>query len=112
VAGVTPGEISVRQLKDRLDRGDEICIVDVREPHEWDICNLSKFGSTLIPMREVPAHAGDLPRDRDIVVLCRSGARSARVTDYLRQAGFDRAMNLQGGIRAWAQSIDTSMPVY
>jgi adenylyltransferase/sulfurtransferase len=111
-AGMSQGDITAQQLKDRLERGERILIVDVREPHEWDICNLSALGATLIPLRELPAHAGDLPRDRDIVVHCKLGGRSARAADYLRQAGFERVLNLQGGIRAWAQTIDADMPVY
>jgi len=103
-------ELSPLQLKERLDRGDALVLLDVREPHEWEICRID--GARLVPMRTVPEHAGTLPHDRDIVVHCRSGARSARVAEWLHAQGFERVYNLAGGILAWIDTVDPSQRKY
>jgi adenylyltransferase/sulfurtransferase len=106
-----PGmEITVEQLKARLDAGDSVHLLDVREPHETLICNLPN--STLIPMREIPRRLDELEHDRDIVVYCRSGARSLHVVGFLRRQGYDRAVNLRGGMLAWIDRIDPTQPKY
>lgn len=106
----TEWEISPEQLKTRLDRGDDIFILDVRNPEEYEISRLQ--GSTLIPLNELPERAAELDSARDIVVHCRSGARSARAVEFLRQAGFRKIKNLVGGINAWADDVDQTMAKY
>lgn len=105
-------EITPAELKERLDRGDALTIVDVREPHEWEIANLEPYGARLIPMREIEARLGELDRDAEIVLHCKTGGRSAIVLRQLREAGYTRLWNLKGGILAWADEIDPSLPTY
>jgi sulfur-carrier protein adenylyltransferase/sulfurtransferase len=102
-------EITPRELKSRLDRGDDIFILDVREPHEYQICNL---GGRLIPLGELSRRAAELDSSREIVAHCRSGKRSAEAVEFLRQAGFRKIWNLKGGILAWADEVDPSVPKY
>jgi sulfur-carrier protein adenylyltransferase/sulfurtransferase len=104
--------ITPEELKQRLDAGDNITIIDVREPFEWDIANLGEFGARLIPLDQVLDRKGEIDRDADVVVYCRSGSRSAGVIRQLRGYGYDRLMNLKGGIKGWAEGIDPSMPTY
>jgi len=105
-------EITPAELKERLDRGDALTIVDVREPHEWEIANLEPYGARLIPMREIEARLGELDRDTEIVLHCKTGGRSAIVLRQLREAGYTRLWNLKGGILAWAEEVDPSLPKY
>ncbi len=107
VPSITPGE-----LKRRLDRGDDLLILDVREPEEWAISNLGGLGAVLIPMGQVLEHLDELDPTREIVVQCRSGGRSAAVIMELQQRGFGKLLNLEGGINRWALEIDPSLPVY
>ena len=103
-------EITVEVLEDKIDRRDPIVILDVRQPHEVDICRIPE--SILIPLDQLDDRMGELdPRD-EIIVYCRSGIRSARATKTLRKHGYLKASNLEGGILAWADRIDTSMPKY
>jgi rhodanese-related sulfurtransferase len=90
--------------------GKEHAVLDVREARELAICRLD--GALHIPMAEVSARAEELPRDRLLVVVCHHGARSQMVVDYLRDGGFGNAVNLDGGVDAWACDIDPSMPRY
>ncbi len=108
-AGGGPPEMQVEELKRRRDAGDGPQLLDVREPYEARICSL---GGLLIPLAELPARTGELDPSRELVVLCRSGVRSARAVDFLRQAGFGKARNLAGGILAWAERIDPRMARY
>jgi sulfur-carrier protein adenylyltransferase/sulfurtransferase len=108
-AEVTTSEIPVEELKRRLDRGDDLLILDVREPHEYQICNL---GGYLIPLGELPSRVHELDTSREIVAHCRSGVRSAKAVNFLRQAGFKKVHNLSGGILAWADRVDSTMPKY
>ena len=105
-------EIDPAELKARLDRGDRLTIIDVREPHEWDIANLEPLGARLIPMNEIPERIGEIDSSEEIVLQCRSGARSARVLEYMREHGFERLHNLRGGINAWSEEVDSSVPKY
>ncbi len=105
-------EIGAAELKERLDRGDPIALIDVREPFEWGIANLEGYGARLIPMDDVPARVDELDPGDEIVFICRSGARSMQVTEYLRQRGFARARNLRGGVLAWGEEVDPSFPRY
>ena len=102
--------ISVRDLADLQTAGMEHAVLDVREARELDVCGWE--GSLHIPMAEVSAHTDDLPTDQLLVVICHHGARSQMVVDFLRGAGFDNAVNLDGGIDAWACDVDQSMPRY
>ncbi len=105
-------EITPMQLKQRLDLGERITIIDVREVHEWQICNLEAYGSRLIPLGEFPSRISELSREEHIVLQCKMGGRSARAYETLKQAGFTRIRNLKGGILAWADTVDKSVPKY
>ena len=102
-------EISVEELKQRLDKKDDLFVLDVREPHEYQICNLNGY---LIPLNDLPKRVHELDPSKDMVVHCRSGGRSAKAVEFLRQAGFTKAKNLAGGILAWADRIDPKVPKY
>ncbi len=102
-------EIAPRELYQRLQRGEDIFILDVREPHEYQICNL---GGYLIPLGELPRRVHELDTARTIVAHCRSGKRSAEAVDFLRRVGFTRVWNLRGGILAWADEVDPTVPKY
>jgi molybdopterin/thiamine biosynthesis adenylyltransferase len=91
-------------------RGEPIFILDVREPVEWQICRLDP--ATLIPLKELPRRVHEVPRDREVVVHCKLGGRSAKAAQLLRQLGYERVLNLKGGIMAWAQSVDPTIPRY
>ena len=105
-------EIDPSELKARLDRGDQLTIIDVREPHEWDIANLEAYGARLIPMGEITSRLEEIDPSEEIVLQCRSGARSARVLEYLQGQGYERLHNLRGGINAWSEEVDPSVPKY
>jgi molybdopterin/thiamine biosynthesis adenylyltransferase/rhodanese-related sulfurtransferase len=102
-------EISVEELKRRQDAGEDIFVLDVREPHEYQICNL---GGHLIPLNDLPKRVNELDSSREIVAHCKMGGRSAKAVDFLRQAGFAKVKNLTGGINAWADKVDPKMPKY
>jgi sulfur-carrier protein adenylyltransferase/sulfurtransferase len=108
-AQATVPEISPRELKSRLDRGDDLFVLDVREPHEYQICNL---GGHLIPLGELSRRVNELDSSREIVAHCRSGKRSAEAVEFLRSAGFRKVLNLKGGILAWSDEVDASVPKY
>jgi molybdopterin/thiamine biosynthesis adenylyltransferase/rhodanese-related sulfurtransferase len=105
----TVPEMTPRELKQRLDRGDDLFILDVREPHEYQICNLNGY---LIPLGDVPKRVNELDSSREIVAHCRSGKRSAEAAEFLRKAGFRKIWNLKGGILAWSDEVDPSVPKY
>jgi sulfur-carrier protein adenylyltransferase/sulfurtransferase len=104
--------ITPRALKTRLDAGERLFILDVREPHEWEIANLAHLGARLMPMGEVAGRMHELDTAQEIVVQCRSGGRSADVIRELQQHGFRKLLNLEGGINRWAREVDPSLPVY
>jgi sulfur-carrier protein adenylyltransferase/sulfurtransferase len=108
-APTTMTDMTVEELKQRLDRGDDLFVLDVREPNEFQICNL---GGHLIPLNDLPKRVGELDTSREIVVHCKMGGRSAKAAEFLRQSGFSRVHNLAGGINAWAERIDLRMPKY
>ncbi len=108
-AGTKVPEIQPEELKRKLDAGEEVFILDVREPHEYQICNL---GGYPIPLGDLPKRVHELDSSREIVAHCRSGVRSARAVDFLRKAGFRKASNLAGGILAWSDRIDPRVPKY
>lgn len=103
-------ETTVEELKGRLDRQENVFILDVRNPEEFQICRIP--GSVLIPLPELPHRIGELDSSREMIVHCKSGMRSQKAVNFLREAGFKRLKNLKGGILAWAQKIDPSMPTY
>jgi molybdopterin/thiamine biosynthesis adenylyltransferase/rhodanese-related sulfurtransferase len=105
----TVPEITPRELKARLDHGDDIYILDVREPHEYQICNI---GGHLIPLGDLSRRVNELDSSREIVAHCRSGKRSAEASEFLRKAGFRKIWNLKGGILAWSDEVDPSVPKY
>ncbi len=105
----TVPEISPRELKSRLDRGDDLFILDVREPHEYQICNL---GGHLIPLGDLSRRVSELDSSREIVAHCRSGKRSAEAVEFLQKAGFRKVHSLKGGILAWSDEVDPTVPKY
>jgi adenylyltransferase/sulfurtransferase len=109
-AATAGGDITVQELKARLDRGEPVFVLDVRNLPEFQICRIP--GSTLIPLPELPGRLGELDREREMVVHCKSGMRSAKAIAFLREQGFRKLLNLKGGILEWAQTIDPSMPTY
>jgi molybdopterin/thiamine biosynthesis adenylyltransferase/rhodanese-related sulfurtransferase len=102
-------EITATELKARQDRGDKLFILDVREPHEYQICNLD---GKLIPLGELPRRVNELDSSVEMVVHCRSGKRSADAIHFLQTAGFKKLLNLKGGVLAWADEVDPRMPKY
>jgi rhodanese-related sulfurtransferase len=93
----------------RLDRGDDIYILDVSEPHEYQICNI---GGYLIPLGDLSSRVNELDSSLEIVAHCRSGKRSAEASEFLRKAGFQKIWNLKGGILAWSDEVEPSLPRY
>jgi len=102
-------QLTVKELKRRIDAGEEIFILDVREPWEYKI---AQIGGKLIPQNEVARRLAEIDRNREIVVHCHSGVRSQRVAEFLTQSGYPRVANLAGGIAAWSDQIDPSVPKY
>jgi adenylyltransferase/sulfurtransferase len=107
---VNEGEIDVLELKEKIDRGDKFVLIDVREPHEYKICSIP--GAKLIPLGEFPQHVGEFNPNDEIVIHCRSGMRSAKACNVLRQHGFRNVRNVVGGILAWSDKVDPSIPKY
>jgi sulfur-carrier protein adenylyltransferase/sulfurtransferase len=101
--------MQVEELKRRLDAGENLFVLDVREPHEYQICNINGY---LIPLGDLPKRVSELDSSREIVAHCRSGVRSGKAVEFLQQAGFKKVHNLAGGILAWADRVDPKMPKY
>jgi adenylyltransferase/sulfurtransferase len=102
-------QITVKELKARRDAGEDVFLLDVREPYEYKI---AQIGGKLIPQNDVPNRLAEIPRDREIVVQCRSGARSQRIAEFLKQSGYTQVVNLAGGILAWSDEIDPMVQKY
>ncbi len=102
-------EITPKQLKEKLDRGDKPMLLDVRRPDEWEFNHLA--GATFIPIDEIEQRRRELPRDEEIIVYCHVGSRSLQVARYLQAYGYN-AKSLNGGIEDWAAQIDPSIPRY
>jgi molybdopterin/thiamine biosynthesis adenylyltransferase/rhodanese-related sulfurtransferase len=102
-------QLSVRELKRRIDGGEDVFILDVREPYEYQI---AQIGGKLIPQNDVPQRLPEIPRDREVVVQCRSGARSQKIAEFLKQSGYTQVVNLAGGILAWSDEIDPKVQKY
>jgi sulfur-carrier protein adenylyltransferase/sulfurtransferase len=103
-------EISAVELKQRLDRGEKLRIIDVREPNEWQINRIP--GAQLIPLGEIPRRYAELDPDEELVMQCKVGGRSAKAADFLRSVGFKRVLNLRGGILEWIDKVDPTQPKY
>ncbi len=103
-------DISPVELKERLDANEQLTLLDVREPFEYQICHLP--GSILIPMAQLPQNISTLDRESEIVVICHAGVRSRMAANWLRRMGFERVLNLSGGIDEWARTVDHCMPRY
>jgi molybdopterin/thiamine biosynthesis adenylyltransferase/rhodanese-related sulfurtransferase len=106
----TSGEIDAVELKAKLDRGDNFKLIDVREPHEFQICRIP--GSTLIPLGELPKHLNELDPSAEYVMHCKMGGRSAKAVELMKQAGFRNVINMTGGITAWSDKVDPTVPKY
>ncbi len=96
-------------MVDVLDADDNIYVLDAREPHEYQICNI---GGHLIPLNDLPNRISELDKNSEIVAHCKMGGRSAKAVDFLRQSGFKNVRNMTGGILAWAERVDPNMPKY
>ena len=103
-------EVTVEELKAKLDRGEDVHVLDVREPNEYQICRIA--GSTLIPLGELSNRTAELDRDRELIVHCKMGGRSAKAVALLQERGFTRVRNLTGGILAWIDRVDPSQSKY
>ncbi|KAA3598031.1 MAG: rhodanese-like domain-containing protein [Calditrichaeota bacterium] len=103
-------EITCQELKSKIDNGDDFCLVDVREPHEFEISKIEN--SIKIPLGDLPSKLEEIPKDKEVIIHCRSGVRSANAVMFMSQAGYTNIKNLVGGINYWAQTIDTNLPVY
>src|SRR5438067_2207643 len=106
---VNASDITPEELKRRLDAGDDLFLLDVREPNEYQIASL---GGYLIPLGDLPKRVSELDSSREIVAHCKMGGRSAKAVDFLRQAGFKKVRNLTGGITAWSEKVDPKVPKY
>ena len=102
-------QITVKELKHRLDAGEDVQLIDVREPYEYQI---AQIGGKLIPQNDVPNRLNEIDRNREVVVHCKSGGRSQRIAEFLQQAGYPRVVNVAGGITAWSDEIDPKVPKY
>ncbi|MDE2879141.1 molybdopterin-synthase adenylyltransferase MoeB [Candidatus Palauibacter soopunensis] len=105
-------DIDVHELKRRIDAGERFQLIDVREDYEWAICNLEEAGARLVPLATLPQAVESLDASEPLIIHCRTGPRGDRAVEYLRAVGFDNAVNLAGGILAWAEEIDPAMPQY
>ena len=103
-------DITPRELAERLQQSPRPRLIDVREPHEWEIAHIE--GAQLVPLGTLPERMHELDSAEDIVLLCKVGARSSRALELLREAGFRRLKNLKGGINAWARDVDPKLPTY
>ncbi|MFW5697191.1 MAG: rhodanese-like domain-containing protein [Fimbriimonadaceae bacterium] len=103
-------EISVQEVKKLLDKGEDVYLLDVREPSELQYSKLE--GAENVPMGQVPQRVEEMDPEKRTVVICRSGARSGEITDYLLGKGFKRVENMEGGMNEWARSVDPSQRTY
>jgi len=112
-ASEVPLELSVEETRDLLNnRSDDTLLIDVREPFEYELSRIP--GAVFIPMRRIPerVNSNELPPDKHLLIHCHHGGRSLRVTQFLKAQGYKRVSNVAGGIQAWSQRIDVSVPLY
>ena len=102
-------EITVRELKQKMDNGEPINVLDVREPHEYEVANI---GVKLVPLGELPRRLAEFDQDENFAIHCKTGGRSAKAVKLLQDAGFGNVYNVKGGITAWSEEIDPSVPKY
>lgn len=102
-------ELTVQELKAKKDNNESFTLLDVREEFEFHISNID---GQLIPLDQLPDRLSELDKDKEVVVMCRTGGRSAKACEILTENGFKNVSNLKGGVNAWAQEIDTTLPVY
>lgn len=103
-------ELSVQELKKMIDSGEDFCLIDVRNPDEYNYCNLE---GELIPMSKIPEECEKIPKDKKVIVHCHHGGRSRKVIAWLQDSfNYDNLYNLEGGIHAWSEQIDTNVPIY
>ena len=102
-------QLTVKELKQRIDLGQDVQLIDVREPWEYQI---AQIGGKLIPQNDVPNRLVEIDRDREVIVHCHSGVRSQRIAEFLQQSGYPRVANLAGGILAWSDEIDPKVQKY
>ena len=103
-------EVTVQQLKELIDSKADFQLIDVREPHEYDFCNL---GGKLIPQAEIPHNLDKISKDKQVILQCRSGSRSGNMVQWLeKNHGYTNLYNLKGGILAWSDQIDPNVPKY
>lgn len=103
-------QISAIELKNKIQNGDPLLLLDVREPHEFQYAHIEK--SVSIPLNQIPYRLDELDRQQDIVVICHHGMRSQQAANYLAHYGFEKISNLRGGIDAWSCECDNSVPRY
>jgi rhodanese-related sulfurtransferase len=106
----TVREVSVQELQARRDRGEQPLVLDVREDWELQLARIP--GVVHVPMSQVPARLGEFSRDAETIVMCHAGGRSMRVAQYLAGQGFSNVANLSGGISAWSELVDATVPRY
>ncbi len=104
------GDVTPVELKAELEAGKELFLLDVREPHELEISKID--GIVAIPMGEVPARMSEIPKDADIVVICRSGGRSGTISEFLTENGYTNVRNMVTGMNGYVTSVDPSQPTY
>jgi len=103
-------EISIHELNARIQGGDQLLLLDVREPHELEHGMIE--GAISIPMGELTDRLSEVDQSQEVIVICRTGGRSGRVTEFLAQSGYPKVRNMTGGMNSWATEIDQSMQVY
>src|SRR5438034_704763 len=108
--GLAEGEIDPAEVKAKIDRHEPFVLIDVREPHEYQIAHIPY--AKLIPLGELPKRVNELNSADEIVAHCKSGMRSAKAVDFLKQAGFRKVKNMKGGILAWSDKVDPTVPKY
>ena len=109
-AAANAADIEPRDVKSKIDNGDRFVLIDVREPHEWQICHIPQ--AKLIPLGELPKRINELDSADEIIAHCKSGVRSAKAVEFLKQSGFKKIRNMKGGILAWSDQVDPSVPKY
>ena len=101
--------VTPEQVSERIARGEEVVLIDVREPYEWNVGHIES--AQHIPMQQIPRRLDEIPREAEVIMICRSGSRSAQVQHYLQQQGFTNVKNLVGGMQRWAREVDSSIRV-
>ncbi|NPA58196.1 MAG: sulfurtransferase [Aquificae bacterium] len=104
--------VSVEELKEKIDKGEDFVLLDVREPEEYEFSRIKEKEALVVPLRELASRMEELPKDKPIFVFCRSGSRSLHATLMLLKNGFKEVKNVEGGVLAWSDRIDSSVKKY